>query len=149
MRVVRLLTLIGALFCCSVAAAGETRLDDPPVEGEAYVWYLGHAGWLVRTSQHCLIFDATGPFEEGDIRNRIAEIAGQQEAEVRENLSQVEQAQMIGDEAIRRMEARDAAAIPGGVAPDSVQSPIERIREISSAPTVRRGVAPVVPIKEP
>ena len=67
MRVVRLLTLIGALFCCSVAAAGETRLDDPPGEGEAYVWYLGHAGWLVRTSQHCLIFDATGPFEEGDL----------------------------------------------------------------------------------
>jgi len=65
--VVRLLMFVGTLICCSVAAAGETRLDNRPGEGEAYVWYLGHAGWLVRTSQHCLIFDATGPFEEGDL----------------------------------------------------------------------------------
>ena len=26
-------------------------------EGEAYIWYLGHAGWAVKTKNHLLIFD--------------------------------------------------------------------------------------------
>ena len=63
----RLSVLFGILFYCLAVAAGEIRLYNPPGEGEAYIWYLGHAGWMVRTSQHCLIFDATGPFEEGDL----------------------------------------------------------------------------------
>lgn len=67
MRALRFFMLIATLVCCSIATAGETRLDEPPAEREARIWYLGHAGWLVRTSQHCLIFDATGPFDEGDL----------------------------------------------------------------------------------
>jgi L-ascorbate metabolism protein UlaG (beta-lactamase superfamily) len=64
---VRRLMLICALACCAITVAESQSLEDPPPEGEAFVWYLGHAGWLVRTAQHCLIFDALGPFEEGDL----------------------------------------------------------------------------------
>jgi ankyrin repeat protein/L-ascorbate metabolism protein UlaG (beta-lactamase superfamily) len=30
---------------------------ESPGEGEAYVWYLGHSGWAVKTESHLLIFD--------------------------------------------------------------------------------------------
>jgi L-ascorbate metabolism protein UlaG (beta-lactamase superfamily) len=26
-------------------------------DGEAYIWYLGHTGWAVKTKNHLLIFD--------------------------------------------------------------------------------------------
>jgi ankyrin repeat protein/L-ascorbate metabolism protein UlaG (beta-lactamase superfamily) len=32
-------------------------LARPPRNGEATVWYLGHSGWAVRTSNHLLVFD--------------------------------------------------------------------------------------------
>ncbi len=32
-------------------------LARPPRNGEAIVWYLGHSGWAVRTSNHLLVFD--------------------------------------------------------------------------------------------
>jgi L-ascorbate metabolism protein UlaG (beta-lactamase superfamily) len=63
----RQLMLVGVLSFCAMAAAGENPLEAPPEPGEAHVWYLGHAGWLVRTSEHCLIFDATGPFDNGQL----------------------------------------------------------------------------------
>lgn len=58
--------LCGALILGAAAAASGARLDARPETGEAYIWYLGHAGWLVRTQEHCLIFDYTGPIEGGD-----------------------------------------------------------------------------------
>jgi L-ascorbate metabolism protein UlaG (beta-lactamase superfamily) len=57
--------LLGLLVCVSVAMSGQAGLDPPLESGEARIWYLGHAGWLVRTSEHWLIFDYTGPIENG------------------------------------------------------------------------------------
>lgn len=61
--------ILGALIIVSLAAAGGNPLDSPLEAGEADIWYLGHAGWLVRTSEHCLIFDHTGPIERGSLDN--------------------------------------------------------------------------------
>ena len=41
---------------------GKGNFDSPDLkidldEGEAIVWYLGHAGWAVKTKNHLLIFD--------------------------------------------------------------------------------------------
>lgn len=59
--------LFGAVLLGAVAAAGGARPDARPQTGEAHVWYLGHAGWLVRTSEHSLIFDYTGPIDGGGL----------------------------------------------------------------------------------
>lgn len=64
-RSMRCWILLGVLVFGSGAGAGEARLDSRPEEGEAYIWHLDHAGWLVRTSEHWLIFDYTGPIEDG------------------------------------------------------------------------------------
>ena len=32
-------------------------LAERPADGEAYLWYLGNCGYLIRTRNHCLIFD--------------------------------------------------------------------------------------------
>jgi len=37
--------------------SGIARLKKRPGEGEAYVYYLGHAGWAVETKNNVLIFD--------------------------------------------------------------------------------------------
>jgi ankyrin repeat protein len=37
--------------------SGIARLKNRPGEGEAYVYYLGHAGWAVETKNNVLIFD--------------------------------------------------------------------------------------------
>ena len=52
------LLLVSGLF----QLAGKENLDAPALksdlkEGEAYIWYLGHAGWAVKTKNHLLIFD--------------------------------------------------------------------------------------------
>lgn len=57
--------LIAVLALGSAALAGEVPPNETPAAGEAHVWYLGHAGWLVRTAEHDLIFDFTGPIGEG------------------------------------------------------------------------------------
>lgn len=37
-------------------------LSETPAEGEAAIWYLGHSGWGIRTTNHFLIFDySEGP----------------------------------------------------------------------------------------
>jgi len=41
---------------------GRGNFDSPDLksdldEGEAYIWYLGHAGWAIKTKNHLLIFD--------------------------------------------------------------------------------------------
>lgn len=41
---------------------GNATLEDPALDsdlnvGEAYIWYLGHAGWAVKTENRLLIFD--------------------------------------------------------------------------------------------
>lgn len=33
------------------------HLAQQPGEGEAYLWYLGNCGYLIKTHNHCLIFD--------------------------------------------------------------------------------------------
>ena len=43
-------------------ASGKTSsarrlLARPPKTGQAVVWYLGHSGWAVRTTNHLLVFD--------------------------------------------------------------------------------------------
>lgn len=43
-------------------ASSDEPGEDPP-RGEADVWYLGHAGWLVRTADHLLVFDYTGSID--------------------------------------------------------------------------------------
>jgi L-ascorbate metabolism protein UlaG (beta-lactamase superfamily) len=59
--------LLGLLLFASTACAAEgvSRIDL--ADGEAQIRYLGHAGWLVRTSQHILIFDYTGTIENGNL----------------------------------------------------------------------------------
>ncbi len=54
---------VTALACLVVACDGSSI--DPPGFAEAEVRYLDHAGWLVRTPEHTLIFDYTGPIEDG------------------------------------------------------------------------------------
>jgi len=41
----------------SVNVDAPSRLDEPLAEGEAALWYLGHCGWGIRTSNHLLVFD--------------------------------------------------------------------------------------------
>jgi L-ascorbate metabolism protein UlaG (beta-lactamase superfamily) len=53
-----ILTLILGVFHLE----GKGISDNPVLkkvleDGEAYIWYLGHAGWAVKTKNHLLIFD--------------------------------------------------------------------------------------------
>lgn len=41
-------------------------LDKKLEEGEAIIWYLGHAGWAVKTKKHFLIFDYTEEVRKTD-----------------------------------------------------------------------------------
>lgn len=36
-------------------------LAQKPVDGEAYLWYLGNCGYLIKTRNHCLVFDYSSP----------------------------------------------------------------------------------------
>lgn len=38
------------------------QLSESPAKGEAVIWYLGHSGWGIKTSNHFLIFDYYEPF---------------------------------------------------------------------------------------
>ena len=58
----RAVVLAIALALTSHAASGAGP-GEPPPRGEADVWYLGHAGWLVRTADHLLVFDYTGSID--------------------------------------------------------------------------------------
>jgi ankyrin repeat protein/L-ascorbate metabolism protein UlaG (beta-lactamase superfamily) len=54
----RLLKKAGAKLGVIGEEFGRSSLPkEPPGEGEAYVWYLGHSGWAVKTKNHLLIFD--------------------------------------------------------------------------------------------
>ncbi len=64
-RPIRHWILVAVLVSGCIAGTGDADLDSRLEDGEAYIWHLGHAGWLVRTSEHCLIFDYTGPIEDG------------------------------------------------------------------------------------
>lgn len=55
MRSATLLLVLAAVVGPAVDAAGSP--ESPPESGEAYVRYLGHAGWEVRTKDHLLLFD--------------------------------------------------------------------------------------------
>lgn len=63
----RLAGAAGLLVATTIVVAHGAGLDDPVDDGEAQIWYLAHAGWLVRTSEHCLVFDYTGPAEGGSM----------------------------------------------------------------------------------
>ncbi len=82
--------MVVAGVAISTSAAGESggaqqgelqapALADSLEDGEAQIWYLGHAGWLVRTSEHCLVFDYTGEPEGGALEGALSaeELAGQ------------------------------------------------------------------------
>ena len=54
--------LILKLMLCASQLEGKGNFDSPVLKsdlnkGEAYIWYLGHAGWAVKTKNHFLIFD--------------------------------------------------------------------------------------------
>jgi len=54
--------LILTLMLCVFQLEGKGNFDSPVLksdcnEGEAFIWYLGHAGWAVKTKNHLLIFD--------------------------------------------------------------------------------------------
>jgi L-ascorbate metabolism protein UlaG (beta-lactamase superfamily) len=73
--------LLGMVIVGSIAMADEARLDIRLEDGEAHIWHLGHAGWLVRTSEHCLVFDYTGSTENGALDSGTLSpelLAGQQ-----------------------------------------------------------------------
>jgi L-ascorbate metabolism protein UlaG (beta-lactamase superfamily) len=51
---------------------GKGNFDSPDLkseldEGEAYIWYLGHAGWAVKTKNRLLIFDYVSLSRSGKI----------------------------------------------------------------------------------
>lgn len=64
-RIRTLIQLALGVACCSALIAAPAGLA--PAEGEALIWYLGHAGWAVRTSEHWLVFDYTGAIEAGSL----------------------------------------------------------------------------------
>lgn len=54
--------LILILMLCAFQLEGKGNFDSPVLksdlnEDEAYIWYLGHAGWAVKTKNLLLIFD--------------------------------------------------------------------------------------------
>lgn len=56
------LILFSPLFAGEAHLMRKTSFNNSPLkeeirEGEAYVWYLGHSGWAVKTKNHLLIFD--------------------------------------------------------------------------------------------
>lgn len=66
--IVLVIVLVILLFLFSPFLAGEVHstgkgyfnnspLNEVLKEGEAYVWYLGHSGWAIKTKNHLLIFD--------------------------------------------------------------------------------------------
>lgn len=58
----RVVVLAIALLLISHAASSD-ELHEAPPRGEADIWYLGHAAWLVRTADHLLVFDYTGTID--------------------------------------------------------------------------------------
>ncbi|UCC39809.1 MAG: MBL fold metallo-hydrolase [Candidatus Aminicenantes bacterium] len=57
-----LFLLFSPLFSGEAYPAGNKYINNSLLngnirEGEAYVWYLGHSGWAVKTKNHFLIFD--------------------------------------------------------------------------------------------
>jgi len=59
--------LLAVVALCSVLTV--TSAQVAPDEGEALIWYLGHAGWAVRTAEHWLLFDYTGAIDGGSLDN--------------------------------------------------------------------------------
>lgn len=59
-------------FPCNYSSAVEASFKDQVLEseldnGEAYIWYLGHAGWAIKTKNHFLIFDYVSLSRTGEI----------------------------------------------------------------------------------
>ncbi len=55
-----LLAIVAVMFFFMCGATPPSRPDAlsvVPANGEAFVWYLGHCGYAVRTSDHFLVFD--------------------------------------------------------------------------------------------
>lgn len=52
---VALLMMSNNFFCQNKDT--EHYLSEELGEGEAYIWYLYHSGWAVRTKSHFLVFD--------------------------------------------------------------------------------------------
>ncbi len=64
--------LILILMLCAFQLEGIGNFDSPVLKidlkkGKAYIWYLGHAGWAVKTKNHLLIFDYVWVPRSGNI----------------------------------------------------------------------------------
>lgn len=52
-----LILLFGVFYSEGNGTIERPILDSDLKEGEAYIWYLEHAGWAIKTKNHLLIFD--------------------------------------------------------------------------------------------
>ena len=52
--------------------ASSNELGEGPPRGSADIWYLGHAGWLVRTADHLLVFDYAGSIDGNLARGELS-----------------------------------------------------------------------------
>jgi L-ascorbate metabolism protein UlaG (beta-lactamase superfamily) len=77
------LAVLGTLAAPATAQSVNELLNADMARGAATLWYLGHAGWAVKTRDHLLIFDyweSHEPPRDGTLANGFidaAEIAGQ------------------------------------------------------------------------
>jgi len=67
MRITRLAAGAWVALALSAAPAAAPPCIGPVPAGQACAVYLGHAGWLVRTAEHALVFDYTGPPHDGPL----------------------------------------------------------------------------------
>ncbi len=56
-KILILALILGVFPQKGTGNSGNPYLKKVLKEGEAYIWYLGHAGWAIRTKNHLLIFD--------------------------------------------------------------------------------------------
>lgn len=80
------------LILCAFQLKGKGDFDNPYLksdlkEGEAFVWYLGHAGWAVKTKNHLLIFDYVSLSRTGEMPENPSLASGYIEPSEIENCS--------------------------------------------------------------
>lgn len=66
-KILILALILGVSFLEGKGNCDNQVLNKVLEEGEAYIWYLGHAGWAVKTKNHLLIFDYVSVFRSGKV----------------------------------------------------------------------------------